>query len=417
MVAELVSVGTELLLGNIVNTNAAYLAEKCAGLGLSCYYQTVVGDNPARLEETLRLALKRADVVILTGGLGPTKDDLTKEVAAGIFGRTLEEDLQWKACIADFFEKRGVKKDDITENNWKQALVPERAIIVDNKNGTAPGLIMEEEGKIMILLPGPPVEMIPMFQESIVPYLRNKQPEVIVSEMVKLCGIGESKAESMIADLIDQQTNPTIAPYAKTGEVHLRVTAKAANEESAKELIKPVVKELKKRFGVHVFTTKENVTLEESVVDLLKKHELTVSTVESCTGGLLSGRLVNVPGVSDVFKQGFITYSNKAKRKLVNVKKTTLKEVGAVSEKTAKEMARGGLFATGSDVAVAITGIAGPDGGTEEKPVGLVYIGVAVEESVWVQKYHFTGNRRKIRESAVAAALTQLRMSILEHTK
>lgn len=414
MVVELISVGTEILLGNIVNTNAAFLAEQCAGLGLSCYYQTVVGDNAQRLENTLKTALERSDVVILGGGLGPTQDDLTKEITAKVFGKRLIEDCAWKKQICEFFKRRGVEEQDITENNWKQALVPEGAIVVENENGTAPGLILEDCGKIAILLPGPPGELIPMFHDKIYPYLRAKQPEVIVSSMVKVCGIGESKAEEMIEDLIEKQSNPTIATYAKTGEVHLRITAKAADEEQAKELIKPVADELLARFGGFVFATNESGTLEESIASLLQERNLTLTTVESCTGGLLSGRLVNVPGVSGVFRQSFVTYSNKAKRKLVNVKKSTLKAYGAVSAKTAKEMARGGIRAAGCDVAVSVTGIAGPDGGSVEKPVGLVYIGVAIRDKVWVKEYRFSGNRKKIRESSVAAALTQLRLCLLE---
>ena len=415
MIVELISVGTEILLGNIVNTNAAYLSEKCAQLGLSLYYQTVVGDNPERLEETLKLALGRSDVVILGGGLGPTQDDLTKEVTAKVLGRNLVEDPHSRELIQKFFDTRGVK--EITENNWKQALVPEGAIVVDNDNGTAPGLIVEEGEKIVILLPGPPGEMKPMFEKDIFAYLNKKQPEVIASEMIKICGMGESKVETMIADLIEHQTNPTIATYAKIGEVHLRLTAKAADEAAAKKLMKPVIRELKVRFGGHIYTTDEMMTLEESVVGLLKEQQLTLTTVESCTGGLFTGRLVNVQGASEVLKQGFITYSNKAKRKLIGVKKLTLKEFGAVSDKTAKEMAKGAILTTGSDVAVSITGIAGPDGGTKEKPVGLVYIAVSVKGTMRVEEYHFTGNRMKIRESAVVAALTLLRTSILETIK
>lgn len=415
MIVELISVGTEILLGNIVNTNAAYLSEKCAQLGLSLYYQTVVGDNPERLEETLKTALGRSDVVILGGGLGPTQDDLTKEVTAKVLGKELKEDPHTRELIQGFFNTRGIT--EITENNWKQALVPEGAIVVDNDNGTAPGLIMEENEKIVILLPGPPGEMKPMFEKDIFPYLNKKQPEIIVSEMVKICGMGESKVEHMIADLIQNQTNPTIATYAKIGEVHLRLTAKAADEAAAKKLMKPMIRELKVRFGGHIYTTDEMMTLEESVVQLLKEQQLTLTTVESCTGGLFTGRLVNVQGASEVLKQGFITYSNKAKRKLIGVKKLTLKEFGAVSEKTAKEMAKGAILTTGSDVAVSITGIAGPDGGTKEKPVGLVYIGVSVKGDMRVKEYHFTGNRAKIRESAVVAAMTLLRTAILETIK
>ena len=414
MVVELISVGTELLLGNIVNTNAAYLAQKCAILGLSLYHQTVVGDNEERLSETLQTALGRADVVILSGGLGPTQDDLTKETAASVLEMPLVEDAHSRERIEEYFKNSQFKI--ITDNNWKQAMVPKGAIVVDNDNGTAPGLIMEKKGKSVILLPGPPNELVPMFEKSIMPYLRKLQPETISSVMVKICGLGESYVETQIADLIENQSNPTIATYAKTGEVHLRVTAKAADEKEAKKLIKPMVKELKNRFGNSIYTTDENVTLEETVVNLLKEKELTLSTAESCTGGMLGARLTNVPGVSDVYKQGFITYSNRAQRKMLDVKKNTLKDYGAVSDKTAKEMAKNGAFITGSDVCVSITGIAGPGGGTPEKPVGLVYIACCYHDNITVNEYHFKGEREKVRENTVVRALTLLRGCILENS-
>lgn len=412
MTVELISVGTEILLGNIVNTNAAYLSEKCASLGLSCYYQSVVGDNEQRLYDCIKTAVKRSDFVILSGGLGPTQDDLTKETAAKVFGKTLVMHEHSKQRIQEYFAKLGRK---ITDNNWKQALVPEGAIVIDNENGTAPGIIIEDLNTHVILLPGPPNEMIPMFENSVVPYIRQFMPGVIYSRTVKLCGIGESKAETMVRDLMEQQTNPTLAPYAKTGEVHFRVTARADEEEEAKRLIKPMVKELKRRFGDAVYSTKEDVTLEKAVVELLIKNHLTVSCAESCTGGLLSARLINVSGVSEVYKSGFITYANKAKHKLLGVKKGLLRKYGAVSKQVAAEMAKGAAMAAKADVAVGITGIAGPDGGTEEKPVGLVYIGCYVNGEVVVEEHHFTGNRSKIRESSVAAALRLLRSCVLEH--
>ena len=414
MVVELISVGTELLLGNIVNTNAAYLAQKCAILGLSLYHQTVVGDNEERLSETLQTALGRADVVILSGGLGPTQDDLTKETAASVLEMPLVEDAHSRERIEEYLKNSQFKI--ITDNNWKQAMVPKGAIVVDNDNGTAPGLIMEKKGKSVILLPGPPNELVPMFEKSIMPYLRKLQPETISSVMVKICGLGESYVETQIADLIENQSNPTIATYAKTGEVHLRVTAKAADEKEAKKLIKPMVKELKNRFGNSIYTTDENVTLEETVVNLLKEKELTLTTAESCTGGMLGARLTNVPGVSDVYKQGFITYSNRSKRKMLDVKKNTLKDYGAVSDKTAKEMAKNGAFITGSDACVSITGIAGPGGGTPEKPVGLVYIACCYHDNITVNEYHFKGEREKVRENTVVRALTLLRECILENS-
>lgn len=412
MVVELISVGTEILLGNIVNTNAAYLAEKCAGLGLSCYYQTVVGDNGNRLEGVLKTALSRSDIVILSGGLGPTQDDLTKETAAKVMGKELFMDAHSKDCILEYFKKRNLT---ITENNWKQAMMPKGAIIIDNANGTAPGVIMEKNGKSVILLPGPPNELIPMFEKDIVPYLREKTPDVIYSQTVKICGIGESKAESMIEDLMKKQTNPTIAPYAKTGEVHLRVTAKAQDEKTAKKLCKPIVKELKSRFGDKVYSTQEDMTLEKAVVDLLLANHLTVATTESCTGGLLAARLINVPGVSEVFKAGYVTYSNKAKRKLVGVKKSSLLKYGAVSDVVAKEMAKGAAVFTKADVTISVTGVAGPEGGTKEKPVGLVYIACNVKGNIEVKEYHFSGSREKIRQSSTASALTLLRQCVLQY--
>lgn len=413
MIAELISVGTELLLGNIVNTNTQYLAEQCALLGLSLYHQVVVGDNADRLAEVIRTALGRSDVVILTGGLGPTEDDLTKEVCAGVMGMPLKEDAHTRKRIENYL-KNGIFKE-IPDNNWKQAQVPEGAIVLDNDNGTAPGLILEKEGKTAVLLPGPPSELYPLFKEQVFPYLKKKQPGVLRSQMVKICGVGESQVEAELLDLIDRQTNPTIATYAKTGEVHLRVTARAESEEAAKKLVKPVVKEIRSRFGDSVYSVREAETLEMAVVRLLQKYELTVTTAESCTGGLLAGRLVNVPGASEVFREGFITYANKAKRKYLDVSKSTLKKYGAVSEQTAREMAIGGVFAADCDACVAVTGITGPDGGTEEKPVGLVYIATYMKDKVNVKKYQFRGNREKVREMAVVRALDLLRRSILEN--
>ena len=413
MVVELISVGTELLLGNIVNTNTQFLAEKCALLGLTMYHQVTVGDNHDRLAEVIRTALKRSDVIILTGGLGPTEDDLTKEVCAEVMGFPLVEDTHTHERIEEYFRNNIYKV--IPDNNWKQAIVPAGCIVLDNDNGTAPGLILEKYGKSAILLPGPPNELYPLFMNQVYPYLQKLQPEVIRSQMVKICGVGESQVEDKILDLIDKQQNPTIATYAKTGEVHIRVTAKAATEEDAKKLVKPVVKEIKNRFGDYVYSTKEEETLEQAVVRLLKKYELTVTTAESCTGGLLAGRIINVPGASEVYNEGFITYSNKAKRKYLDVSKSTLKKYGAVSEQTAREMATGGVFATDSDACVAVTGLAGPDGGSEEKPVGLVYIATYMKDKINVQKYQFKGNRAKIREQAVVKGLDLLRRSILDN--
>lgn len=416
MIVELLSVGTELLLGNIINTNAAFLAEQCASLGLSVYYQTVVGDNPKRLEDTVRLALERSDIVMMTGGLGPTKDDLTKETAAKVAGLPLVEDAHTKACIQKFFDIR--KSKVITENNWKQAMVPQGCIVVENKNGTAPGLIIEipkENGiKRMILMPGPPNELRPMFQNDIYPYLNQLQPETIYSVTAKICGLGESYVETEISDLIEAQTNPTIAPYAKTNEVHLRMTAKAENDKAAAKMIEPLLEELKRRFGQHIYTTKEEETLEEVLVQMLQVRKLTIATAESCTGGLVAGRLVNVPGVSDSLHGGFVTYVDDAKKAFVGVKEESLKKYGAVSAAVAEEMAVGCAKKANTDIGIAVTGLAGPDGGTKEKPVGLVYIACSIHGKTKVKELHLTGNRSKIREYAVAKALVLVRECLLD---
>lgn len=413
MTVELICVGTELLLGNIVNTNAAFIAEKCAMLGLSMYYQSVVGDNQGRLEGLLRTAKERSDIVILCGGLGPTQDDLTKETAAKVMGKKLIEDERARKEIETFMAKRSRA---ITENNWKQALVPEGSMVLYNPNGTAPGIIMEDGPSSVILLPGPPNELIPMFEEQVYPYLQESQPETICSKMVKLCGIGESSAETKILDLIEEQTNPTVAPYAKTGEVHLRLTAKASNEEEAYRMIVPVEEELQRRFGSLIYTDDPQMTLEMAIYELLKAHNLTVTTAESCTGGLLAGRLINVPGISEHLKEGYVTYSNEAKEKLLGVPAETLREYGAVSTQTAEAMAKGGAKAANADLCIAVTGIAGPDGGTKEKPVGLVYMSCYCRGKLYTEKNQYTGSRSKIREYSVASALTLLRRAILALT-
>ena len=416
MIAEIVTVGTEILLGNIVNTNSAYLAVECANLGLTVYYQSVVGDNEERMKAVIRTALDRSDVVILTGGLGPTEDDLTKEVTAEVMGMPLVEDAHSKERIERYMKeyKKNNSQRRITSNNYKQALIPEGALVLDNHNGTAPGLILEKDGKIAILLPGPPVELKPMFTEEVYPYLRKKQPEIIYSQVVKICGIGESQVAEDIQDMIQAQTNPTIAPYAKVGEVHLRITAKASDEKEGKKLIKPVVRELKRRFGRNIFATEAEKTLEEAVVDMLRDQQLTLALAESCTGGEIAARIVNVPGASQVFTHGFVTYSNRAKRKCLGVKKATLKLEGAVSAKCAKEMAKGGCNAAEADICLSITGLAGPDGGTKETPVGTVFMGCCYNGKVVTREFHFTGNRTMIRQQATAHALAFLRECMME---
>jgi len=411
MTVEIISVGTELLLGNIVNTNTQYLAEKCAGLGLAMYYQSVVGDNEERMTASFRQAFERSDVVILTGGLGPTEDDLTKEVCAKVLGLPLVLHERSRQRIADYFIRTSRK--NITENNWKQAMIPEGAIVLDNDNGTAPGLIVESDNVTVILLPGPPGELKPLFEGQVVPYLKKRSPFTICSSMVKLIGVGESRAETIIKDMIDSQTNPTIATYAKTGECDIRVTARAGSEQEAMALINPTVQELFNRFGDNIYTTHEEETLEQAVVKLLKEKGLTVTTAESCTGGLVAARLINVSGASDVIKSGFITYCDESKHSVLGVPTRLLEKYGAVSEQVAESMAVGGAKLAGADACLSVTGIAGPDGGTEEKPVGLVYIGCCLEGKTIVREFRMRGNREKIREQAVVQALDLLRRRLI----
>lgn len=414
MTAELISVGTELLMGNIVNGNAQFLAEQCAALGFGMYYQVTVGDNYGRMKAVIETALERSDIVILTGGLGPTEDDLTKEVCAEAMGMKLVEDTHTREHLKSFFENNVYK--EIPENNWKMAVVPEGAFVLDNGNGMAPGLILEKEGKTAILLPGPPGELYPMFRQQVLPYLQKRQQQALVSRMVKICGYGESQVEDMLLDLIDKQTNPTIATYAKTAQVDLRLTARGEDEKEAEALIAPVFHEIMKRLGNAVFTTDEYVTLEMAVVELLKKKGLTISTAESCTGGMTAAKLVNVPGASNVFMEGVVTYSNEAKMRLLGVRQETLETFGAVSRETAQEMAEGGVKMSGSDICVAITGLAGPGGGTDKKPVGLVFMACCLKGRTEIREYHFKGNRDKIREQSMMKALDLVRLCVLEHS-
>lgn len=412
MTAEIICVGTEILLGNIVNTNAAYLSERLAALGISVFFETTVGDNPERVEEVIKTGMKRSDILILSGGLGPTKDDLTKEIAAKACGQKLVEDAEAKERLTSYFTSI---KRPMTDNNLKQAMVPEDCTVLYNGNGTAPGMVINgPEGRKVVLLPGPPSELIPMFHEQVEPILSKLQPGILYSKVVKIDCLGESYVETQIMDLIDEQSNPTVAQYAKLGEVHLRVTAKADTEEEAKELVMPMVEELRSRFGNKIYTIEEEETLEEVVVKMLKQKKETIAAAESCTGGLLAARLINVPGASNVLNESFITYSNEAKMKYLSVKEETLKEHGAVSEETAREMAEGVLKTSGADIGVGITGLAGPGGETGTKKPGLVYIGVCRGGHTEVKKYDLKGNREKIREVSVCRALTMIRKALAD---
>ena len=409
MKAELLTVGTELLLGDILNTNAQYLAQELAALGITLHRQTVVGDHPQRLEDAMKMALQDADVVICTGGLGPTEDDLTKETAARLFGTKLEEDKEALRRIQEYFRKR---QRSMTENNKKQALIPaDCGKVLYNDHGTAPGIVLEKNGKMMILLPGPPGEMVPMFQEQVRPILAEKQDGVIYSEILRTIGVGESRMESMVQDLIDSQTNPTIAPYAKDGEAILRVTARAETKEAAKNLIAPIMAELEHRFGESAYAHGET-DLQTVVSEMLISQKKTIAVAESCTGGMISSWLVEYPGISEVFLEGCVTYSCEAKMRRLGVKKETLAQYGAVSAQCAAEMAEGIAKTSGAEIGLATTGNAGPSP-SESKEVGLVYVGLYHHGKTMTQALHLAGDRNKIRRDAALSALNWLRKELL----
>ncbi len=414
MRAELISTGTELLLGQILNTNARFLGQRLAELGIDLFYQTTVGDNESRLADIFQSAFNRADVVVVTGGLGPTQDDLTKETIAKVLGLNMYLDDGSLAHVEKFFRVRGRK---MPETNKKQALMPEGGTVIPNKIGTAPGVLIEKDGKMVFILPGPPVEMQPMFTETVEPYLKKKlgkDRNVIVSRVLKILGIGESAIEERIRDLVDEQTNPTIAFLAPWGEVLIRITAKAKNEAEARTGIARLEKEIRTRLGDYIYGTDED-TMENVVAGLLKERGLTMSAAESCTGGLIAQRLTNVPGVSDSFMYGIVTYSNESKVQLLGVSPDIIEKHGAVSEETALEMVKGVRQACGTDLAVSVTGIAGPGGGTPEKPVGLVYIGFADRDTTIVQKYIFAGDREVVRWQTSNVALNLVRRYLLQY--
>ncbi|UWD47827.1 competence/damage-inducible protein A [Clostridioides difficile] len=415
MKAEIISVGTEILLGDIVNTNSQFLAKELAALGIEVYHQSTVGDNKQRLLECFDESLKRSDLVITTGGLGPTGDDMTKETAAEYFGQELELHKPSLEVLESFFVKTGKK---MAKNNMKQVYFPKDAIVLKNNNGTAPGAILKKDDKSIIVLPGPPREMKAMFNESVKPYLQQFTKEMLVSKTLRLYGIGESNLELEILDIIDEQTNPTVALYAKELEVTIRITAKAENEKLAFELIKPVEEKIKDRVGKYVYTegdisvSEGESALEDAVSKLLVEKNLTIAVAESCTGGLVSSSLINYPGISSVFLEGCVTYSNEAKMKRLGVKKETLEDFGAVSEQTAIEMAEGVAKGLGANIGISTTGVAGPGGGTEEKPVGLVYTAIYINGKTIVKKNIFNGDRRKIRLRATRDLLNELRIQL-----
>ncbi len=411
MKCEIISVGTELLLGNIVNTNSQYLSERLADLGLSVFYHHTVGDNEERLLVTAEEALERCDLAIFTGGLGPTDDDLTRETVAKAMGLRITNDPGILAKIRQYYDKMGRVMPEV---NKKQANVPEGAIVLENDNGTAPGLILEKDGKWAILLPGPPKEMIPLFEQKVVPWLREKgESSVIFSKTLRVVGVGESAIQEQLQHIFDRQTNPTVAPYAKTSETHLRVTAKAETEELASGMIEPVVAEIEGILGDNIYGY-DDMTLEMTILKLAKEKGLIVSTAESCTGGLVSSRITDVGGSSEIFTGSVVSYSNEIKMKVLGVKEETLIAHGAVSGETAAEMAEGVRRLMGADIGISTTGIAGPGGGSEAKPVGLAYIGIATADGTKTYRHFSVGNREKIKWNTSTRALDILRRRMLE---
>ena len=409
MIAEILSVGTELLMGQIANTDAQFISRQLSHLGINIYHQTTVGDNPARVKEALALALSRADIVITTGGLGPTEDDLTKEMVAEYFGLKMVRDPKSYDHLVEMLTAHGRQ---MAENNLKQADFPEGAIIMENLRGTAPGCIVEQGGKAVAVLPGPPFELTDMFERQLKPYLAKKSGVHLTSRFLRIFGVGESNVETILKDLF-HGTNPTLALYCGAGEVQARLTAMTEDGNDAHLLLDPLEAEIRRRLGDSVYAEGLHTSMAETVYRLLKQRGARVSFAESCTGGMLTAKIVDLPGASDVLDESHVTYANAAKQRILGVQPATLERFGAVSPECAREMAEGARRISGADYGVSVTGIAGPDGGTAEKPVGLVYIGVSDENGTIAREFRFRGNREWVRTLACGNALNLLRLRML----
>lgn len=405
--AEIISVGTELLLGNIVNTDAQFLSRELSRLGMNVYYQTVVGDNPGRLRKAVDIAKERADVIITTGGLGPTCDDLTKQTLAEAFGKKLVFHEQSAARIRAYFEKN-LHGAPMPENNLQQAMLPEGCVVLRNDWGTAPGCIFEGDGCRVVMLPGPPSECRPMFLTHVEPYLRKLSGDTICSRTVKVFGMGESAVEALFREDMNALENPTLAPYAKTGEVELRITAKAPSDTEADRLMDPVEERVRAVLGDLVYGVNVG-SLEEVVLTALREKGLTFACAESCTGGLVAKRVTDLPGASAAFKGSAVTYWNSAKSGVLGVPQNLLGEKGAVSAEVAKAMAQGARRAFDSDLAVSTTGVAGPDSDDRGNPVGLVFVALATPEGTYCRKLHLGQTRERIRTTAAHHAFDLVR--------
>ena len=408
MNCEILAVGTELLMGEIVNTDAQMIARGLNEHGFNVYWQTVVGDNPARLREALETAKRRADILITTGGLGPTADDLTKETVAEVFGRPLQMD---EAQLARLKERMGPK---MTPNNEKQAMLPQGCTVLVNDWGTAPGCAFEAEGCHVIMLPGPPRECTPMFRERALPYLETLCGGVIGSRYVKIFGQGESSVEYLTRPLADSLEQVTMAPYAKEGECELRITARAETKQAALALCDPVVEQVRELLGDKVYGVDVS-SLEEVVVEGLKARKMTIACAESCTGGLIAKRITDISGASEVFGYGCVTYWNEAKMGLLGVNPETIERYTEVSAQCALEMARGVRKLSGASIGISTTGYAGPTGGTEEHPVGTVFIGLSWEggETVFCPKRRYMRTREQVRRQAASHAFDLIRREVL----
>lgn len=402
MKATILSVGTELLFGQITNTNTVFLSQQMNLLGFDVMYHYTVGDNAKRLEEIIHLAFKDCDLVLTTGGLGPTQDDLTKETACRVLEDQLVLHEPTMERLYNFFEKQNRQ---MTENNKKQAYMPSRAVVFENNQGTAPGFALEKDGKYIICMPGPPREMTCMFRESVLPYLEEKSEGTIYYRMLRAFGIGESALETKLLPLINAQTDPTLATYAKEGECSLRIASKRPTKEEAKKAVDQVTSQVQELIGSYIYSIDDEELVTVTAKKLLKKN-LSISSAESCTGGMFAAALTGISGISKVFDRSLVTYSNEAKMQELGVREETLKAHGAVSEETAREMAEGLYRVSGSDVCISVTGIAGPEGGSAEKPVGLVYIGAVYRGKTYCKKIQMRNlNRNWNRNYAVLSML------------
>ena len=404
LIAEILCTGEELLLGDIVNTNAAFLSAQLTELGLCVYHHSVVGDDPKRLGDCVSEGLSRSDIVIVSGGLGPTKDDLTKETVGKLFGREMKLHNESLCAIREYFAKTGRV---MSKNNEKQAMMPEGAIVFPNHFGTAPALALENDrGKSVIMLPGPPSELVPLFFEQVVPYIKSKSPTAIVSKNIHFFGIGESALAERLDGFLTDTHDLTAATYCKEGEVRIRITARADSEEQAERACDEYAQKIMRtEAGAFVYGV-DIGTIENAVVKALHESGLTLSAAESCTGGLVAKRITDISGCSDVFLGGCVTYTNDVKQRLVGVSAETLERYGAVSEQTASEMAHGVRIATGSDIGISVTGIAGPTGGTLETPVGTVFIGISTKNGEDVRKLSLSPMRSReyIRQASATNA-------------